>query len=131
MEQQLTLGEGQIPQFVQHDEIDAGELVGEPTRPSGPGLGLQAVDQVDEVEEAGTSAATHAVGGDGDADVRLAGARPADTNSVALGFQEAAVMKVAHQDLVDRTGGEVELSQGSSQRQLGGPELVADGARLL
>ena len=30
MEQQLTatLGEGQIPQFVQHDEIDAGELVG-------------------------------------------------------------------------------------------------------
>jgi hypothetical protein len=72
-----------------------------------------------------------AVGGDRDTDVRLAGARPADANSVALGFQEAAVIKVAHQDLVDRAGGEVELGQGLGQRQLGGPELVADGARLL
>src|SRR3954466_11623562 len=120
MEQQLTLGAGQIPHLVPHDEIDGGELVGEPTRPSGAGLGLQPVYQVDEVEEAGAGTTTHAVGGDRDADVRLAGARPADTNSVALGFQEAAVMKVAYQDLVDRAGGKVDPGQGPGQRQLGG-----------
>ncbi len=42
MEQQLAagLGEGQIAQLVEHDEIDAGELLGELARSTGAGLGL-------------------------------------------------------------------------------------------
>lgn len=55
MEQQLAaiLGERQVAELVQHHQIDAGQLVGELAGLSGPGLGLQPVHQVDDVEEPG------------------------------------------------------------------------------
>ena len=55
MEQQLAaaLGERQIAELVQHHEIDAGELVGELAAVAGTRLGLQPVDQIDDVEEPG------------------------------------------------------------------------------
>ena len=58
MEQQLTaaFGEGQVAEFVEHHQIDPRELVGEPSGFSVAGVGFEAVDQVDDVEEAGAGA---------------------------------------------------------------------------
>ena len=59
VEQQLAarLGERQIAEFVEHHQINAGELLGQPAGDTGAGLGLQTVDQVDDVEEARPRAA--------------------------------------------------------------------------
>jgi hypothetical protein len=56
MEQKLAagLGEGQIAEFVEHDEIEAGEMIGDAALAAGAGLGLELVDEVDDVEGAAT-----------------------------------------------------------------------------
>ncbi len=48
MEQELFagLGEGQIAQFVQHDEVRPREVIGDAALPAGVGFGLQFVDQI-------------------------------------------------------------------------------------
>ena len=77
MEQQLAarLGERQIAEFVEHHQINAGELLGQPAGDAGASLGLQTVDQVDDVEEARPSVAlAYAIGGDGDRQMAFAGA---------------------------------------------------------
>ena len=87
VEQQLAarLGERQIAEFVEHHQIDAGELLGQPAGDAGAGLGLQTVDQVDDIEEARPSVAlAYAIGGDGDRQMAFAGARPADEYDIAL-----------------------------------------------
>ena len=75
--QQLAarLGERQIAEFVEHHQINAGELLGQPAGDAGASLGLQTVDQVDDVEEARPSVAlAYAIGGDGDRQMAFAGA---------------------------------------------------------
>ena len=54
MEEQLAagLGEGQIAEFVEYDEVEAGQIVGKPSLAARTGLGLEPVHQVDDVEEA-------------------------------------------------------------------------------
>lgn len=54
MEQELCagLGEGQISEFVEDDEVEAGQVVGEAALPSDAVLGLEVVDEIDDVEEA-------------------------------------------------------------------------------
>ena len=54
MEEQLPagLGEGQIAQFIEHDEVEPGQVIGNAPLAAGTGLGLQPVDQVDDIEEA-------------------------------------------------------------------------------
>ena len=76
MEQQLAagLGEGQIAELIHHNEVEAGEMIGDAALAAGAGLGLELVDQVDDVEEAAAGAAADAGACDGDGDVRLAGA---------------------------------------------------------
>ena len=69
VEQQLAarLGERQIAEFVERHQINAGELLGQPAGDAGASLGLQTVDQVDDVEEARPSVSlAYAIGGDGD-----------------------------------------------------------------
>ena len=45
--------EGQIAEFVEDQQIGLRELVGEPSRLTVPGVGFEAVDQIDDVEETG------------------------------------------------------------------------------
>jgi hypothetical protein len=53
VEQELAarLREGQIAEFVKDDEVASDELIGDPALPPGAGLGLELVDEVDDVEE--------------------------------------------------------------------------------
>jgi hypothetical protein len=53
VEQQLAarLCERQITQFVEDDEVEAGEIVGKPTLSAGSTLGFGAIDEIDGVEE--------------------------------------------------------------------------------
>ena len=71
MEQQLAagLGEGQIAEFVEHDEVHAGEIIGHASLAAGAGLGLEPVDEVDDVEEAAAGAVADAGPGDGDGEM--------------------------------------------------------------
>src|SRR3984893_16231094 len=59
VEQELAarLGEGKIAQLVENDEVHAGQMLGEPALSSVAGLGLEPVDEIDDVVEAaaGTS----------------------------------------------------------------------------
>ena len=126
MEEQLPagLGEGQVAEFVEDDEVAPGELVRGAALASGADLGLEVVDQVDDVLEAAACALADAGPRDGDGEMGLAGAGAADQHDVALGFEEAAHCEVADQGLVDRRGGEVELGQLPGRRQPGGRHLV-------
>lgn len=46
------LGEGQIAELVEHDQVNSAQLIGQASMPAGAALGLQLVHQVDDVEEA-------------------------------------------------------------------------------
>jgi len=54
VEQQLPAGlsEGEIAEFVEDDEVEAGEIIGKASLPTGAGLTLELVDEVDGGEEA-------------------------------------------------------------------------------
>ena len=75
MEQQLAsgLGEGQVAELVEDDEVAPGQLIGEPALAAGAGFGLEPVDQVDDVEEAAPGAIADAGPRDGDGEMALAG----------------------------------------------------------
>ena len=133
VEQELPTGlsEGQITEFVEDDEVHAGQLIGEPTLPSVAGLGLEPVDEIDHVVESAAGAGADAASGDGDGKMGLAGAGPADQHGVALLGDEAATGEVMHERLVDRRALELEVVEVLGERQLGDGELVLDRARLL
>ena len=46
------LGEGQIAEFVEDDEVEAGEIVGDASLASGSAFGLELIDEIDGGEEA-------------------------------------------------------------------------------
>jgi hypothetical protein len=75
MEQQLAanLGEGQIAEFVENDEVHPGQIVGDAALPAGAGFRLQPVDEVDGVEEASAQLGADAAARDGDGEMGLAG----------------------------------------------------------
>jgi hypothetical protein len=54
MKEQPTAGlsEGQIAEFVENDEVHAGEIFGEPPLPAGAGFAVQPIDEVDDGIEA-------------------------------------------------------------------------------
>ncbi len=76
MEEQLPagLGEGQVSEFVEDDEVAPGELVGGAALASGAEFGLEEIDQVDDVVEAAARALADAGPRDGDGEMGLAGA---------------------------------------------------------
>ena len=46
------LGEGEIAEFVQNDEVEAGEIIGESSLAAGAGLSLELIDEIDGCVEA-------------------------------------------------------------------------------
>ena len=77
--------------------------------PPGAGFALEAVDQVDDIEEAAAGTGTDAGAGDANCQMSLAGSGAADQHQIALQRQEAAAGEIVHQGCVDRRVGEVEL----------------------
>ena len=51
------LGEGKVAKFVEHDEVEPGEVIGDASLLSGAMFGLEPVDQINDIEEAATRAA--------------------------------------------------------------------------
>jgi len=104
VEQQLSagLGERQIAELIEHDEVHAAEIFGHPSLAAGAALGRKLVEQIDNVEEAATLACADAGASDRDGKVGLAGSGSADQHEVSLMSQEVAAGQVADKALVDR-----------------------------
>jgi len=133
VEEQLPAGlrEGQIAEFIEDDEVEAGHVIGEPSLLAAAGLGLEPVYQIDDVVEAAAGAVADERAGDGNGEMGLAGSGAADEDHVALVGDEAAIGQFPNQPLVDRCSGEVELFDVLGQGQLGDGHLVSDGSCLL
>ena len=80
VEQELSagLGEGQIAKFIEDDEVHAGQMLSYPALPPIAGLGLEPVNEVDHVVEPAARARSDTASGNGDGEVALAGAGPAN-----------------------------------------------------
>jgi len=80
MEQQLPagLGEREIAEFVEDDEVEAGQVVGDASLAAGSTFGLELIDEIDGGEEAPARSGADAASRDGDGQMRLAGAGSAD-----------------------------------------------------
>ncbi len=133
MEQQLPadLGERQVAELVEDHEVETGQEVGEASLTSSAALSLEAVDQVDGVEEAPARSGTDAASRDRDGQVRFAGTGSADQGRVTLLRDEVAAGEIAHQALVDRRSLEGEVVEILGERQLGDSHLAPDRACLL
>ena len=86
IEQQLTagLGEGQIAEFVEDDEVHAGQLIGKPALPGIAGFALKAIDEIHHVVEPATGAGSNTVASNGDRKMGFTGASSAHQHGVAL-----------------------------------------------
>ncbi len=67
VEEELTagLGEGQMAEFVEDDEVEARELQGQPTLASAAGFGFESIDQIHHVVETTSSTSADAAASDG------------------------------------------------------------------
>ena len=120
------LGEGQIAEFIEDDEVHPGEVVGEPALAAVAGLGLEPIDQIDHVVEPPADTGPDAASGDGNGQMGLAGAGAADQDGVALLGDEVTAGKVIDECLVDRRALELEVVEVLGEWQLGDGELVLD-----
>src|SRR5271156_6877727 len=120
-----------MAEFVESDEVHSSELIGDPTLPSVTALGLEPVDEIDHVVEPATGAGADAASGNGDGQMGLAGAGPADQHGIALLCDESAAGEIVDERLIDRRALELEVVEVLGERQLGDGELVLDRARLL
>src|SRR5215831_4881038 len=86
MEQKLApgLGERQIAEFVEDNEVHAGEVIGNAPLASCTGLGLEPIDEIHDVVKTSARPGANAASGDGDGKVGLAGAGSANQHGVAL-----------------------------------------------
>lgn len=125
------LGEGQIAEFVEDDEVHAGEIVGHAALAAGAGFGLELVDEIDDVEEAAASAGTDAGPGDRDGEMGLAGPGAAGEDDIALMGQEVAAGEIVDECFVDRRVVEGEVGDVLGERQLGDGDLILDRTSLL
>ena len=75
VEQQLATGlsEGKISKFVEHDEVLAGEVIGSSALAAIAALGLEPVDEIDDIVEPAAGAGADAASRNGDGEMRLAG----------------------------------------------------------
>src|SRR5262249_34416121 len=107
------------------------QIIGETALPTTASLALQSVDEVDDSVKAASCTATDAGSRNGYGEMALAGAGSADQHGVARLGEKATARQIAHQRLIDRRAGEVEIVDVLGQRQLGDGQLVFDRARLL
>jgi hypothetical protein len=82
-----SLGGRQIAKFIKNDEVEAGEIIGEPSLAACTALGLELIDEIDGGEEATARSSSNAASGDGDGQMRLAGA--SRDSDMAPGFWRA------------------------------------------
>jgi len=78
VEQQLSsgLGEGQIAELVEDDEVEARQIIGEPALAASSTFSLEPVDKIDRGEEATARSGADTTSCDRDRQMRLARARP-------------------------------------------------------
>ena len=133
MEQELAacLSEGQIPQLIQDQEVEAGDEIGGSSLPFRACLGGQLVHQVDDVEEPAPPSFSDAGTGNADREVSFSSAGSTDQNQVALMVEEVSGSQITDQGLIDLCRFEVELVDLLCQWQLGDGHLVFDGPGLL
>jgi len=76
IKQQLTtgLGEGEIAEFVEHDEVFPDEIFRDPSLPSASRFGLEPIDEIDGVVKAAAFAGANAIASDSDGRMCLSGA---------------------------------------------------------
>jgi hypothetical protein len=120
------MSERQVAELVEDDEVHPGQMLGDATLPSVAGLDLQAIDEVDYVVEAASGAGSDAASGNGDGEMGLAGAGPANKDGIALLGDEAAAGEIIDQGLVDGGAIELEVLKVLGKRQFGDGELVLD-----
>jgi len=132
IEQQLTtgLGEGEIAEFIEHDEVFPDEIFRDPSLPSASRFGLEPIDEIDGVVKAAAFAGANAIASDGDGQMCLSGAGAADQDAIALLDEKVALGEIAHEALVDRCPGELEVVEILRQGKLGDRDLIFDRARL-
>src|SRR5215470_11104030 len=111
MEQKLAagLGEWEIAKLVEHDEVETGQVIGEPALPSGTSFALQSIDEVDDGIKAASRTAADAGSCDGNGEMAFTGAGATNQHGVALLTEKGAASQAADQRLVDRRAGEVEV----------------------
>lgn len=133
MEQKLAagLGEGQITQLIEDQEVEPGDEIGGSALPFCAGFGVKLVHQIDDIEEAAPAPGPDAGAGDADCKMGFASACPTDQHEVALMIQEVSRGQVADQRLVDLGRLKIELFQLLGQRQFGDGHLVFDRPGLL
>ena len=133
MEQQLAagLGEREIAEFIEDDDVEASEIVGDASLSSGSTFGLELIDEIDGGEEPPARTSADAAARDGDSQMRLACAGSPDEDDVALLGDEGAAGQIAYESLIDRRFFEGEVVDVLSERQFGDGELIFDRARLL
>jgi len=133
MEEQLaaSLSERQIAEFVEDDEVEPGQIIGEPSLPASAGFALHSIDEIDDGVKAAARTTADARSRDGDRQMRFAGAGSADQYDIALFGKKGTACQIADQRLVDRRVGEVEVVDVFGQRQLGNRQLILNRAGLL
>jgi hypothetical protein len=129
VEEQLIagLGEWQVAEFVEDGEALAGQVIGDPAVPTIAALGLEAVDQIDDVVETAAYAAADAAAGDGE--MSLAASGSARQHDIALLSDEAAGGEIADQGLVDRRAFELEVGEFLGEREQGPRHSISSGCR--
>ena len=133
VEQKLAAGlcERQVAQLVENDEVHAGQMFGEPALSSVAGLGLEPVDEIDDVVEATAGTIADTASRNSDGQMGLAGTSSADQDDIALLGDEAAAGEIVDKCLVDRRAVELEIIDVLGEGKLGDRELVIDRSRLL
>ena len=96
------LGEREIAEFIEDDDVEASEIVGDASLSSGSTFGLELIDEIDGGEEAPARSSADATARDGDGQMRLACAGSPDEDDVALLGDEAAAGQIAYESLIDR-----------------------------
>jgi len=78
VEQELAAGlsERQIAELIEDDEVHAGQVVGEPALATSAGLGLKAIDEIDDVVKPAADTTPNAASRNGDGKMRFSGASP-------------------------------------------------------
>ena len=128
VEQELAagLGEGEVAKLVQDDEVEAVQIICRAALFATAGLGLKAVDQIDDIVEPPAGAIADQRAGNGDCQMLFTGSGAADQHDIALIGDEGAGGEIADQAFVDGRVGEGEVVEILRQWQLCDGELVAD-----
>jgi len=132
VKQQLSArsGKGQIAQFVQDDEVEAGQLCGQDARLTPPAFLLKTVHQVDRVEVPAAGAGSHHAGRDGYGEMAFSGSGSANKYDIALLRKERAGVERAHLRFLNRCVGKDKRIKVLDRRQPSRRHPVADRGRL-